>query len=65
MKINLFNQIIHTNYFSNLKYILIFTNNYSNMINVNENIRYLRKKNGWTQEKFSKKIGIKKLKMIT
>ena len=30
------------------------------MINVNENIRYLRKKNGWTQEKFSKKIGIKR-----
>ena len=30
------------------------------MINVNENIRYLRKKKGWTQEMFSKKIGIKR-----
>ncbi len=30
------------------------------MINVNENIRFLRKKKGWTQEKFSKKIGIKR-----
>ena len=25
-----------------------------------ENIRFLRKKKGWTQEKFSKKIGIKR-----
>ena len=30
------------------------------MINVNENIRFLRKKKGWTQEKFSHKIGIKR-----
>ncbi len=30
------------------------------MIKVNENIRFLRKKKGWTQEKFSKKIGIKR-----
>ena len=30
------------------------------MVNVNENIRFLRKKKGWTQEKFSKKIGIKR-----
>ena len=30
------------------------------MISVNENIRFLRKKKGWTQEKFSKKIGIKR-----
>ena len=30
------------------------------MINVNENIRFLRKKKGWTQEKFSQKIGIKR-----
>ena len=30
------------------------------MINVNENIRYLRKKKGWTQEKFSKKLGFKR-----
>ena len=29
------------------------------MVNVNENIRFLRKKKGWTQEKFSQKIGIK------
>ena len=31
-----------------------------NMVNVNENIRFLRKKKGWTQEKFSQKIGIKR-----
>ena len=30
------------------------------MVNVNENIRFLRKKKGWTQEKFSQKIGIKR-----
>ena len=30
------------------------------MVKVNENIRFLRKKKGWTQEKFSKKIGIKR-----
>jgi len=30
------------------------------MININENIRYLRKKKGWTQDKFSKIIGIKR-----
>ena len=30
------------------------------MIKLNENIRYLRKKMGWTQDKFSKKIGIKR-----
>ena len=30
------------------------------MVNVNENISFLRKKKGWTQEKFSKKIGIKR-----
>tara|TARA_B110000014_G_scaffold29418_1_gene18399 strand:+ start:216 stop:980 length:765 start_codon:yes stop_codon:yes gene_type:complete len=30
------------------------------MIKVNENIRYLRKKKGWTQEMFSKKVGIKR-----
>ena len=30
------------------------------MVNINENIRFLRKKKGWTQEKFSKKIGIKR-----
>ena len=30
------------------------------MINLNENIRFLRKKKGWTQDKFSKKIGIKR-----
>ena len=30
------------------------------MVNVSENIRFLRKKKGWTQEKFSKKIGIKR-----
>jgi|TARA_B110000263_G_C15248039_1_gene482685 transcriptional regulator with XRE-family HTH domain len=30
------------------------------MIKVNENIRFLRKKKGWTQEMFSKKIGIKR-----
>jgi len=30
------------------------------MVNVNENIRFLRKKKGWTQEKFSHKIGIKR-----
>ena len=30
------------------------------MIKINENIRYLRKKKGWTQEKFSNKIGIKR-----
>ncbi|HYG37819.1 MAG TPA: LexA family transcriptional regulator [Cytophagales bacterium] len=27
---------------------------------VNENIKYLRKQNGWTQEQFSQKIGIKR-----
>ncbi len=27
---------------------------------VSENIKFLRKKNGWTQEQFSKKIGIKR-----
>ena len=30
------------------------------MVKVNENIRFLRKKKGWTQEKFSNKIGIKR-----
>ena len=30
------------------------------MVKVNENIRFLRKKRGWTQEMFSKKIGIKR-----
>ena len=30
------------------------------MVNLNENIRFLRKKKGWTQDKFSKKIGIKR-----
>ncbi len=30
------------------------------MVKVNENIRFLRKKKGWTQEMFSKKIGIKR-----
>ena len=30
------------------------------MVKINENIRYLRKKKGWTQEKFSSKIGIKR-----
>ena len=30
------------------------------MIKLNENIMYLRKKMGWTQDKFSKKIGIKR-----
>ena len=30
------------------------------MVKINENIRYLRKKKGWTQEKFSCKIGIKR-----
>jgi len=30
------------------------------VVKVNENIRFLRKKRGWTQEMFSKKIGIKR-----
>ena len=30
------------------------------MVKINENIRHLRKKKGWTQEKFSNKIGIKR-----
>ena len=30
------------------------------MVNVNENIRFLRKKKCWSHEKFSKKIGIKR-----
>ena len=30
------------------------------MVKVNENIRFLRKKKGWTQEKFSNKIGLKR-----